>query len=116
MSKFDVMKEKFSTIYKLYVQKAERKQRTKQEVDTIILWLTDYKPDELEVMLNSESTLEEFLNNIPAMNSKADLIKGKVCGIRVEDIQDPLTKKMRYLDKLIDELAKGYAMEKILRS
>lgn len=116
MSKFDVMKQKFSAIYKLYVQKAQRKQRTKEEVDSIILWLTGYSAQELISSLNSDTTLEEFLAGMPAMNSKADLIKGKVCGIRVEDIQDPLTKKMRLMDKLIDELAKGYAMDKILRN
>lgn len=115
MSKFDVMKQKFSAIYKLYVQKAERKQRTKEEVDSIILWLTGYSTEDLINTLNSDTTLEEFLNRMPSMNRKADLIKGKVCGIRVEEIADPLTKKMRLMDKLIDELAKGYTMNKIFR-
>jgi hypothetical protein len=106
---------KFSSVYPLYVQKAERKGRTREEVDQVIAWLTGYDKAGLQRQIENESDFETFFAQAPAVNPNASLIKGVVCGIRVEDIQDPLTRKIRYLDKLIDELAKGKAMEKVLR-
>ena len=106
---------KFSKVYPLYVQKAERKHRTKEEVDQIIFWLTGYTPEGLKKQLAEESDLETFFARAPAFHPRCSLIKGVVCGVRVEEIEDPLMRKIRYLDKLIDELAKGKAMEKILR-
>jgi hypothetical protein len=99
----------------LYVQKAERKQRTKDEVDRIIRWLTGYDQAGLERQIERQNDLETFFTEAPAMNPNSALITGVVCGVRVEDVDDPLMRKIRYLDKLIDELAKGRAMEKILR-
>ena len=106
---------KFAGVYPLYVQKVERKGRTKAEVDQIICWLTGYSQAELDKEIESANDFETFFAQAPAYNPKSALITGVVCGIRVEEIEDPLTKKVRYLDKLIDELAKGKAMEKILR-
>jgi hypothetical protein len=106
---------KFASVYPLYVQKAERKGRTKAEVDRIICWLTGYSPAELRTQIKQENDIETFFAQAPAMHPNRSLIKGVVCGIRVEDIEDPLMKKIRYLDKLIDELAKGKEMKKILR-
>ena len=106
---------KFARVYPLYVQKAERKNRTKEEVDEIICWLTGYGRAELQRQIELESDFETFFAKAPSFNPKSSLIKGVVCGVRVEDIEDPLMQKIRYLDKLIDELAKGKAMEKILR-
>ena len=106
---------KFSKVYPLYVQKAERKQRTKAEVDQLICWLTGYSPAELKKQLAQENDIETFFARAPAFHPRSALIKGVVCGVRVEEIEDPLMRKIRYLDKLIDELAKGKAMEKILR-
>ena len=106
---------KFSKVYPLYVQKAERKNRTKEEVDRIICWLTGYSQAGLQQQIEQESDLETFFARAPAIHPNSSLIKGVVCGIRVEEIEDPLMQKIRYLDKLIDELAKGKAMEKILR-
>jgi len=106
---------KFSKVYPLYVQKAERKQRTKEEVDQIIFWLTGYDQAGLHQQIEQESDFETFFAEAPGMHPNSALIKGVVCGVRVEEIKDPLTQKVRYLDKLIDELAKGKAMEKILR-
>ena len=106
----------FSKVYPLYVQKAEKKHRTKEEVDQVIRWLTGYSQAGLEKQLKQQSDLETFFAQAPAINPNAALIKGVVCGIRVEAIEDPLMQRIRYLDKLIDELAKGKAMEKILRS
>jgi hypothetical protein len=105
----------FAKIYPLYVQKAERKQRTKDEVDRIICWLTGYDQAGLERQIERQNDLETFFTEAPAMNPNSALITGVVCGVRVEDVDDPLMRKIRYLDKLIDELAKGRAMEKILR-
>ena len=105
----------FANVYPLYVQKAERKNRTQAEVDQIIRWLTGYDQAALQRHLEQGSDFESFFTQAPAMNPKAALIKGVICGVRVEDIEDPLMQKIRYLDKLIDELAKGKAMEKILR-
>ena len=106
---------KFAGVYPLYVQKAERKSRTKDEVDQIICWLTGYDQAGLQKQIDQCSDLATFFAQAPGFNPKSTLIKGVVCGIRVEEIEDPLVKKIRYLDKLIDELAKGRAMEKILR-
>jgi hypothetical protein len=106
---------KFAKVYPLYVQKAERKNRTKEEVDQIICWLTGYDQAGLQRQIEQENDFETFFAQAPAIHPKSSLIKGVVCGIRVEDIKDPLMQKLRYLDKLIDELAKGKAMEKILR-
>jgi len=106
----------FSKVYPLYVQKAERKNRTKDEVDQIIRWLTGYNQAGLEKQISQQSDFESFFAQAPAIHPDASLIRGVVCGVRVEEVQDPLMQKIRYLDKLIDELAKGKAMEKILRS
>ncbi len=106
---------KFSSVYPLYVQKAERKNRTQEEVDQVIRWLTGYSQAELQRQIAAGSDLETFFAQAPAFNPNASLIKGVVCGVRVEEVEDPLMRKVRYLDKLVDELAKGKAMEKILR-
>lgn len=106
---------KFAGIYPLYVQKAERKNRTKDEVDRVICWLTGYTLAGLQQQIDAGVDFETFFAQAPAMNPNAALITGVVCGIRVEEIDDPLTQKIRYLDKLVDELAKGRKMEKILR-
>ncbi len=105
----------FARVYPLYVQKAERKGRTKDEVDEIITWLTGYSRAQLVRVVGEETDIESFFAQAPKLNPKAKLITGVVCGIRVEDIADPLMQKVRYLDKLIDELAKGKAMASILR-
>jgi hypothetical protein len=106
---------KFASVYPMYVQKAERKQRTKDEVDQVIRWLTGYSASGLQEQIDGQSNFEEFFANAPAFNPDASLIKGLVCGVRVEEVEDPLMRKVRYLDKLVDELAKGKAMGKILR-
>lgn len=105
-----------SKVYPLLVAKAERKNRTKEEVDQIIEWLTGYTPDALAAQLETGVTYGDFFTNAPALNPNRKLIKGVVCGIRVENIEEPLMQEIRYLDKLVDELAKGKAMEKILRA
>lgn len=105
----------FSKVYLLYVQKAERKNRTKDEVDQVIRWLTGYTQAGLQRQIERESDFETFFADAPALNPRSSLIKGVVCGVRVEGIEDPLMQKIRYLDKLIDELAKGKAIEKIMR-
>jgi hypothetical protein len=106
----------FASVYPHYVAKAEKKGRTKAEVDTIICWLTGYTPRQLQNHLKKQTDFETFFNEAPELNPARRLIKGVVCGVRIEDIQDPLMREIRFLDKLIDELAKGKAMEKILRS
>lgn len=111
MARQSIFDMKVSKVYPLLVQKAERKGRTKEEVDTIIHWLTGYDMNDAD----QEMTYGEFFEHAPALNPRASLIKGKVCGIAVESIEDPLMQKIRWLDKLVDELAKGKAMEKILR-
>ena len=116
MSEHRIYKMAFSKVYPLYVQKAERKERTKKEVDRIICWLTGYTPAQLRQQIAKECDFETFFAKAPAFNPMSSRIKGVVCGVRVEDVPDPLMRKIRYLDKLIDELAKGKAMEKILRS
>lgn len=105
----------FGTGYALYVQKAERKGRTREEVDQIISWLTGHSGQQLQHAIDAGVTLETFFARAPRMNSKASLIKGVVCGVRVEDVADPLMRKIRCLDKLIDELARGKKMASILR-
>ena len=105
----------FAKVYPMYVQKAERKNRTKEEVDQIIRWLTGYDQAGLERQIEQENDFETFFAEAPAMNPNSALIKGVVCGVRVEEVDDPLMQKIRYLDKLVDELAKGKKMEKILR-
>lgn len=105
----------FAGVYPYYVAKAEKKGRTKAEVDEIICWLTGYSQDELATQLEKQTNFETFFNEAPLLNPARDLIKGVICGIRVEDIQDPIIQLVRYLDRLIDELAKGRPMEKILR-
>ncbi len=111
-----VLNMSFSKIYSLYVAKAERKNRTRQEVDSIIMWLTGYGNEDLLRHTESDITLEQFFSLAPMMNPDRFLITGTVCGIRVENIEDKTLRDIRYLDKLIDELAKGRPMEKILRS
>jgi hypothetical protein len=106
---------KFSKIYALYIQKAERKNRTQKEVDEIICWMTGYTAAGLQKQIKGDNDLKAFFAQAPAMNPATRLITGTVCGVRVEDVPDPLMRKIRYLDKLIDELAKGRPMEKILR-
>ena len=106
---------KFSNLYPLYVQKAERKNRTKEEVDQIIFWLTGYNQAGLQEQIKQENDVETFFAQAPVINQNSSLIKGVVCGVRVEEIDDSLMQNIRYLDKLNDELAKGKAMEKILR-
>lgn len=106
----------FKSVYPHYVAKAERKGRTKGEVDEIIFWLTGYDANGFEQQLTDAVSMEEFFAQAPKMNDNRTLIKGVVCGVRVEDIEEPLMREIRYLDKLIDELAKGKAMEKILRA
>lgn len=106
---------KFSTVYPLYVQKAERKNRTREEVDQVIFWLTGYSPTGLQQQIDRESDFETFFAEAPALHPNSSLITGVICGVRVEDIEDPLVQKVRYLDKLIDELAKGKTLEKIMR-
>jgi len=115
MPKHRIFATPFAKVYPMYVQKAERKNRTKKEVDQIICWLTGYDQAGLQRQIKQENDFETFFAQAPAMHPNCSLIKGVVCGIRVEDIEDPLMQKLRYLDKLIDELAKGKAMEKILR-
>ncbi len=106
---------KFADIYPLYVQKAERKKRTKAEVDQVICWLTGYDQAGLQQQIEQGSDFETFFTQAPEINPNTALIKGIVCGVRVEEIEEPLMQKIRFLDKLIDELAKGKAMDKILR-
>ncbi|MDR1569974.1 MAG: DUF2200 domain-containing protein [Oscillospiraceae bacterium] len=105
----------FSAIYPMYVQKAERKGRAKAEVDSIIYWLTGYDENGLQAQIAKDINLEMFFDEAPRINPNAEKIKGVVCGVRVEEITDPLMKKIRWLDKLVDELAKGKALHKIYR-
>jgi hypothetical protein len=114
-SKHRIFTTAFSKVYPMYVQKVERKGRTKAEVDEIIFWLTGYTKAGLEKQIKRESDFETFFAQAPAINPNVSLIKGVVCGVRVEEVEDPLMRNIRYLDKLVDELAKGKAMERILR-
>ena len=106
----------FASVYPLYVAKAEKKQRTKSEVDAIIRWLTGYTQKQLEGVIKKKATFRDFFDAAPKLNPARRSITGVVCGVRVEEIDDPLMQEIRYLDKLVDELAKGRAMEKILRA
>ena len=106
----------FASVYPLYVAKAEKKLRKESEVDAVICWLTGYSQRELNAQLKKQTDFETFFNEAPKLNPARTLIKGVVCGVRVEDIEEPLMREIRYLDKLVDELAKGKAMEKILRA
>lgn len=105
----------FASVYPMYIAKAEKKGRTKAEVDQIIFWLTGYDEDNLKKQIDSGSDFETFFENAPQMNPNASLITGVICGYRVEEIEDRVIQKIRWLDKLIDELAKGKSMDKILR-
>lgn len=115
MQKHRIYSMAFADVYPHYVAKAERKNRTKDEVDEIISWLTGYSQQQLNAQLEAKTDFETFFKDAPAMTPNRKLITGVVCGIRVEDIEEPLTQEIRYLDKLIDELAKGKSMDKILR-
>lgn len=115
MPKHNIFTTAFAKVYPLYIQKAERKNRTKDEADQIIFWLTGYDQAGLQLQIQQENDFETFFAQAPRINPNVLLIKGVVCGVRVEDVKDPLMQKIRYLDKLIDELAKGKAMDKILR-
>jgi hypothetical protein len=115
MPKHRIFGTAFARVYPLYVQKAEKKRRTKEEVDQVICWLTGYDKAGLQQQIQKENDFETFFAQAPALNPNSSLIKGVVCGVRVEEIEDPLMKKIRLLDKLIDELAKGKPLEKILR-
>jgi hypothetical protein len=110
-----IYKMSVARVYPLYVTKAERKGRTKAEVDKIICWLTGYSQEDLEAQLEKQTDFESFFEQAPQLNPSRALIRGVVCGVRIEDIEEPTMREIRYLDKLIDELAKGKAMEKILR-
>lgn len=115
MEKHRIFKTTFASVYPCYTAKAERKGRTKEEVDEIICWLTGYSREGLKTALEKEIDFETFFAEAPALNPARLLIKGVVCGVRVEEVEDPLMREIRYLDKLVDELAKGKKMEKILR-
>jgi hypothetical protein len=115
MPKIQLSAMTFAKVYPLYVQKAQRKNRTREEVDQIICWLTGYDRAGLQQQIERGTNLETFFAQSPGIHPNSALIKGVVCGVRVEEIKDPLMRKARYLDKLIDELAKGKAIEKILR-
>jgi len=116
MEKHRIFTMPFAKVYPMYVHKAERKGRTKDEVNQVIRWLTGYDQSALERQIAQQTDFENFFAQAPEMNPNASLIKGVVCGVRVESIEDPLMQKIRYLDKLIDELAKGKTMGKILRT
>jgi len=115
MPRHHIFTTKFAKVYPLYVQKAERKNRTKADVDQIICWLTGYDHAGLQQQIEQENDFETFFAQAPAIHPNSSRIKGVVCGVRVEDIDNPLMQKIRFLDKLIDELANGKTMEKILR-
>ena len=106
----------FASVYRLYVAKVERKKRSKEELDQILRWLTGYNQYELEAHIAQDTTFRDFLGRAETLNPNRSLIKGVVCGVRVENIENPLMQNIRYLDKLVDELAKGKAMSKILRT
>ncbi|MDG2521345.1 DUF2200 domain-containing protein [Caulobacter segnis] len=116
MTKHRIYTTSFASVYPHYVAKAQRKGRTQAEVDEIILWLTGFTPDQFKTHLEQKTDFEAFFAAAPTLNPARSRIKGVVCGVRVEEVADPLMREIRYLDKLIDELAKGKAMEKILRA
>lgn len=111
-----VFKMSFASVYPLYVKKVERKERTQAEVDEVIFWLTGYDQAGLDRVLKQGLSMEEFFDQAPQMHPNAHLIAGVICGVRIEAIEDPLMQKIRYLDKLVDELAKGKSLDKIRRS
>ena len=115
MPRMDVTEMPFAKLYPLLVAKAEKKSRTRDEVDQVTAWLTGYSPEELARLEQSDMSYGDFFRNAPAMNPNRTLITGKICGVRVEEIEDSLMRDIRYLDKLVDELAKGKTMERILR-
>lgn len=115
MNNTRIYKMPFASVYPLYIQKAEKKQRTKAEVDQIIFWLTGYDQTSLQERIDSKTDFETFFEQAPLLNPNVSKITGVICGYRLEDIEDKLMQKIRYLDKLIDELAKGKTLEKILR-
>lgn len=115
MTKHRIYTMSFASVYPLYVAKAEKKGRTKPEVDEIIRWLTGYSQKKLETQLKKQTNFEDFFAEAPKLNPSRALITGVICGMRVEEIKEPLMREIRYLDKLIDELARGKTMEKILR-
>lgn len=115
MSKHNIYKMSFASVYPLYITKVEKKGRSKIEVDTIICWLTGYSQEELNAQIENGTDFETFFQEAPQLNPSRSLIKGVICGVRIEDIEEPLMREIRYLDKLIDELAKGKTMDKILR-
>lgn len=115
MPRTDITEMPFAKLYPLLVNKAEKKGRTREEVDQVTAWLTGYTPEELSRLEQSDTSYGDFFRSAPDMNSHRELITGKICGIRVEEIEDPLIREIRYLDKLVDELAKGKPMEQILR-
>ena len=115
MAEHKIYKMSFSSVYPHYITKAERKDRTKEEVDEIIRWLTGYTQEELEAQIENKNDFTQFFAEAPAMNPERHLVKGVICGVRVEEIEEPLMQEIRYMDKMIDELAKGKKMEKILR-
>jgi hypothetical protein len=116
MDNTKIFKTSFASVYPLYIQKAEKKGRTKAELDTIIFWLTGYDQQALQQQINKNNDFETFFAQAPQINPNVSKITGVICGYRVEEIEDELMRKIRYLDKLVDELAKGKAMDKILRS
>lgn len=115
MPKHRIYTTPFARVYPLYLAKAEKKRRTKAEVDTIIFWLTGYTPKAFAQLLQTETDFETFFARAPKLNPARTLITGTICGVRIEEIEEPIMREIRYLDKLIDELAKGRPLEKILR-
>lgn len=115
MEKHRIYTTSFAKVYPFYIAKAEKKGRTKEEVDEVIRWLTGYSSAGLAAQLKKQTTFEDFFAQAPQLNPARALIKGVICGVRIEDIAEPVMREIRYLDKLVDELAKGKAMEKVLR-
>jgi len=116
MDNHRVFKMSFASVYPHYVQKAEKKGRKKKELDEVICWLTGYSPQELAAQIKQRKDFETFFSEAPSLNPNASKITGVICGVRIQEIENPLMRKIRYLDKLVDELAKGRPMEKILRN
>ena len=110
-----IFKTSFASVYPHYVQKAEKKGRERKEVDEVICWLTGYSPQALAMQIKQKTDFETFFDEAPSLNPNANKITGDICGVRIEDIENPLMQKIRYMDKLVDELAKGRPMDKILR-
>ena len=115
MARRSIFDMRFQDVYSALIQKAERKGRTREEVEEVTAWLTGYSAEQIDAAMNSDITYGEFFSDTPAYHHRAALITGKICGIQIETIEDPLMKKIRQLDKLVDELAKGKPMESILR-